>query len=207
VNKNQIYLAITGDVLQSRNTLEVDFSRLKNCLNVFNKKFNPVVPFTIQAGDEIQGLGRFNETPVSSLLWLLGNVYPMKIRWGLGKGSIESSLQESTAEMRGESFEYSREALNLAKKNKQLFACCTSEDDMEQTNIIFSLISGYLDDWNKMAYRRYLLYSDSKTIYKVAELEGVSTEAINKHMNRKKIKIVLDAVHFLDETIFNESTL
>jgi len=42
-----------------------------------------------------------------------------------------------------------------------------------------------------------------KRFIKVAEYEGVSTEAINKHMNRTKIRLVLEAVRFLDKNIFS----
>ena len=54
---------------------------------------------------------------------------------------------------------------------------------------------------------RIILYFNTKTIYKVAESEGVSTEAINKHMNRTKIRLVLDSINYLDETVLGKSTL
>jgi hypothetical protein len=185
---------------------ESDFSILKVRLNEFNEKFKPAVPFFVQAGDEIQGLIKIGDKPVLSLSWLMGMLYPMKVRWGIGKGGVDSSFQKSTADMRGEVFEYSRNALNYAKKKKQLFAYYSAEQTEKNVNVILRLISGYLDDWDKMAFRRFSLYDDSKTIYKVAELEGVSPEAINKHMNRKKLKLVLDSINFLDETIFRWST-
>jgi len=130
-------------------------------------------------------------------------VYPLKVRWGVGRGGINSTPRLSTSEMRGEAFEYSREALKVSKKKNRLFSYFSSENNRDQINLIFGLLSGYLDDWNKMAYRRCQLYSGSKTIYKVAEYEGVSTEAINKHMNRTKIRLVLEAVRFLDKNIFS----
>lgn len=205
MNKNKVYIAITGDVVQSRNATEIVFADLKKNLTSLNRQFNPAVPFTIQAGDEIQGLMSVAGKPILSLLWFLGMVYPLKVLWGIGRGTLDSSLRQSTAEMRGEAFEYSREALKISKKKNRIFSYFSSENNMDQINIIFGLFSGYLEDWNKMAYKRCQLYSDSKTIYKVAESEGVSAEAINKHMNRTKIRLVLETVHFLDKSIFSES--
>jgi len=207
MHNTQEYIAITGDVIKSRMAHESDFSIIKVRLNEFNKKIKPTVPFSIQAGDEIQGLIKYGKKPVSLLIQLLGVFYPMKIRWGIGKGSIDSSLRQSTSEMRGQAFELSRNALNYAKKEKQVIAYVADGKNLDILNIIFKLMSGYLDNWDKMAFRRYLLYSDSKTIYKVADMEGVSTEAINKHMNRRKLKLVLDTANLLDDTIFNKSTL
>ncbi|MFQ5454100.1 MAG: SatD family protein [Candidatus Zixiibacteriota bacterium] len=207
MNKNKVFIAITGDVVQSRNVTEIALIDLKKNLTLLNRQFNPTVPFTIQAGDEIQGLMSLTGEPVLSLLWFLGIVYPLKVRWGIGRGTLDSSLRQSTAEMRGEAFEYSREALKISKKKNRIFSYLSSENNMDQINIIFGLFSGFLEDWNKMAYRRCHLYSDSKTIYKVAESEGVSTEAINKHMNRTKIRLILEAAHFLDKNIFSKSTL
>ena len=207
MKQNNTYIAITGDVIHSRNTSESNFYILKEKLLEFNKKINPVVPFSIQAGDEIQGLLNFGNKPLSNIIWFLGELHPMKIRWGIGMGSLNSSIQQSSSNMRGSAFEYSRKALIYAKKNKQLFAYSSSKNDIEQNNIILKLISGIIDDWNIMAYRRCLLYFNTKTIYKVAESEGVSTEAINKHMNRTKIRLVLDSINYLDETVLGKSTL
>lgn len=207
MNNNQTYLAITGDVIKSSNVQESEFSILKVRLNEFNEKIKPAVPFSIQAGDEIQGLMGNGNHPVESLIWILKELYPMKIRWGIGKGVIDSPLKQSTSEMRGEAFELSRNALIYAKKKKQVFAFMSKEKNDDVINIIFKLLAGYLDTWDKMAFRRYFLYTESKTIYTVAEMENVSPEAINKHMNRRKLKLVYDTAHFLDESHFMESTL
>jgi len=201
------YLAITGDVIRSREMNETGFSQLKEQLLEFNRTVKPLVPFAIQAGDEIQGLMEMGSKPVLALLRFLSTVHPLRIRWGIGKGRVDSELLPSTSEMHGTAFEYSREALILAKKNKGIFSYVSSENNVEQINLIFRLLSGYLEKWNQMAYRRCQLYSDSKTIYKVAESEGVSTEAINKHLNRTNIRLVLDTVYYLDRNIFDISTL
>lgn len=180
---------------------------MKLRLDEFNEKIKPVVPFSVQAGDEIQGLIKNGKNPVSTLIWLLELLYPMKIRWGIGKGYIDSPLRQSTSEMRGEAFEFSRNALIDAKKKKQIFSFYSKEKNKEVLNIIFKLLSGYLDNWDDMAFRRFSLYSETNTIYKVAEMEGVSTEAINKHMNRKKLKLVLETTNFIDNSYFGKSTL
>ena len=201
------YLAITGDVVRSRDLSEATMGGLHTALDHFNQHFKPVVPFSIQAGDEIQGLFALDSRPLESICWLLAELFPLTIRWGIGRGAIESPLHNSTADMRGQAFEYSRKALQSAVKKKRMITFIGADQDRECINVILGLITGYLTTWNAMAFRRYRLYSDSRTIYAVAQEEGVSIEAVNKNMKRQNIRLVMEGIEFFDKIIDGKSTL
>lgn len=201
------YLAITGDVVRSRDLSEASMGGLRAALDRFNQRFIPVVPFSIQAGDEIQGLFALGSRPLESICWLVSELFPLTIRWGIGKGSIDSPLRNSTVDMRGLAFEYSRRALQSAVKKKRMIAYSSDGQDRDGINIILGLITGYIVDWNAMAFRRYRLYSVSRTIYAVAQAEGVSIAAVNKNMKRQNIRLVMEGIEFFDKIIGGKSTL
>ncbi len=204
---NRIYLAITGDVIRSRDLSEATMGGLRTVLDRFNQRFKPLVPFSIQAGDEIQGLFALDSRPLESICWLLSELFPLTLRWGIGKGLINSALRNSTAVMRGQAFEYSRAALQSAVKKKRMITFSSDDHDPDGINIILRLITGYLADWNAMAFRRYRLYNASRTIYAVAQEEGVSIAAVNKHMKRQNIRLVMEGIEFFDKIIGRKSTL
>lgn len=207
-NKNiPQWLAVTGDVIRSRELAETDMNRLRNILEICNRKYAPAVPFSIQAGDEIQGLFAGDGKPLQTIFKILTLVFPMRIRWGIGLGVIDSPLRTTTADMRGPAFEYSRKALMAANKAKQHVAINGKNIDLQALNLILKLISGIVAGWDERTYRRYGLYSNSHSIYEVARQEGVSGAAINKHINLKNIRPVIDGTEYCDKIFINRSTI
>lgn len=201
------YLAITGDVIRSRDLAEASMAGLRTAIDSFNGQFQPVVHFAIQAGDEIQGLLALDGRPLESICWLLAELYPLTIRWGIGKGAIDSPIRETTADMRGQAFEFSRAALQSANRQKKLVAVAGDLPEQSALNLILALIGGYLVTWDERAFRRFRLYNASRTIYSVAQDEGVSIEAINKNLTRKHIRLVTEGVEFFDQSIMGLSTV
>ncbi len=206
-NRNtQQWLAVTGDVVRSRELTEADMDRLRGILEICNRKFTPTVPFSVQAGDEIQSLFAGDGNPVRAIFELQAFVFPVGIRWGIGRGLIASPVRETTAEMRGPAFEYSRKALTVATDRKKIAVINAGASDFQAPNLILGLISGIIAGWNEQTFRRYCLYDASHSIYKVAQQEGVSAAAINKHINLKNIRLVLDGIDYCDNVLSEKST-
>lgn len=196
-----IYVAVTGDLVRSKEASRELMNSLPVAIEQINATHKPLVPFRIQAGDETQGLFTTDSRPFAAILDFCSELFPLKIRWGLGIGSISSAVQTSTAEMRGDAFENSRNALSKISRKKYRFAFISGGNSGREVNIILKLVSGYLDRWDERTYRRYRLYSQYGTIYRVAELEKVTPEAINKYLNRLGIREVLETVRSVDEII------
>lgn len=199
-NEN-IYVAVTGDLVRSKEASRELMDSLPSTIAQMNTTHRPVAPFQLQAGDEIQGLLSRDSQPLSALLDFCGAIFPLEIRWGLGIGSISTQVLGTTAQMRGDAFENSRSALNAILNKRYRFAFVSGGSSDREINIILKLLSGYLDRWDERTYRRYGLYSRYRTIYKVAGMEKVTPEAINKHLNRQGIREVLESVRSIDANI------
>ncbi len=204
---SESYIAVTGDIVSSRSASLEAMESLKTKLTKFNKDKKPVVPFSIQAGDEIQGLFSHEGRPIYSLLLLMSDIYPLQVRWGIGLGTITTPFQNTTAEMRGDAFEKSRRALEISQRKRRMFSCLSNDIESEYVNVVLWLISGHMARWNEMTFRRFREYAESGTIYDVAESEGVSVEAVNKHLNRRNIREVLEGVKVIEIVIASKSTL
>lgn len=198
-NLDRIYLAATGDLIRSKTASQEQMETLQSTTKKINRLHKPIVAFSLQSGDEIQGLLSLDSKPISVLMDFCGAIFPLTIRWGIGIGFISTPILSTTAEMRGTAFEFSRKALNNIKKKRYRFSLNSGGDNEQLINLIFRLVSGYLGRWNNKTYRRYKLYTRYETIYKVAEIEDVSIEAINKYIIRQGIREIMESLRFVDK--------
>jgi len=200
--KDRKYVVITGDIIKSREINTADLlENIPGYLSQINTKYNPLSHFRIAAGDEIQGLVKPSSAPFRLLLDTSGMFYPMKVKFGIGYGSISTDIKENVGQMRGEAFESARNALNSLRSNRVLFKIEGEHPAIDSMNTILMLFCSIVSSWNELVYRRYQLYSQSGSVHKVAEAENVSAEAINKHLNVHSVREIISAVKFLDRLI------
>ena len=119
----ETFLVITGDVVSSReiSNRERLQKKLASLCEEVNKKFKEfiVVKFSITIGDEIQGLIRKNSPLLQITGYFEENLYPYKMRFGAGEGSISTNFYNTTSQMDGECFFNSRQAIINAEKEKR----------------------------------------------------------------------------------------
>ena len=186
------YLCVTADIVDSRNSAnEKHLSELKQKLGLLNQELSPLVPLSLNAGDEIQGLWAATASLPKIQMLMYALLMPLKISIGFGLGSITGDLQSHTREMRGDVFILARQALDQAKKKSTNVCFKPFEGSHSNKNIILLLLASLTKKWNSQTYRRFLLYREAGNIYSVAEQEQVSPEAINKFINRHDIRTVL----------------
>lgn len=198
----QTYIVITGDIVASRKqTASQYMAKVPNILTHINKKYHPVVNFKLSAGDEIQGVILPESKPFEMLISLLGALLPLQMKCGIGVGTISTTILDDPGLMRGDAFEYARDALEQIGNSKTIVRMAGDIQKVDWINTILILLSPLLQSWDERVFRRYLLYIEHGNVEKVATLESVSGEAINKHLNAYAVRQIISAVTFLDQSI------
>lgn len=181
----KLYTAITGDLIKSReisNRAEVQI-RLQKVLDEINKQFKDVivVKFSITLGDEFQGLINSVEKSYDIIKEIQKLLYPIKVSFGVGVGSISTKIMKKTTEMDGECFIYSRNALKKAKEENRsiIYITINSIKDLS-VNTIIKLTDVIRNNWKPLHYRRIWLYEELGTFEKVAKKEKITKQMVSK---------------------------
>jgi hypothetical protein len=167
---------------------------LKSAIIQINENFSKSIeaPFMITRGDEFQGVTKDLASGLEIMLEFERLLFPLKLRYGIGKGEIQKMGSSIPIEMDGPAFHRANDAVNRAKK-KKLFLLCNSGDEANDIliNNIFLLMNSIKSRWNENNYERYWNYKSLGTFDKVAKKENVSPQAIWDSMqNMRTIDII-----------------
>jgi hypothetical protein len=167
---------------------------LKSAIIQINENFSDFIeaPFMITRGDEFQGVTKNMEVAFKIMLEFERLLFPLMLRYGIGKGEIQKMGSKIPIEMDGPAFHRANEAVNLAKK-KKLFLTCKSDNASNDLliNNIFLLMNSIKSRWNQNNYERYWNYKSLGTFEKVAKKENVSPQAIWDSMqNMRALDII-----------------
>jgi hypothetical protein len=169
---------------------------LKTAIIQINENFSDSIeaPFMITRGDEFQGVTKDLASGLYIMLEFERLLFPLKLRYGIGKGEIQKMGSNIPIEMDGPAFHRANDAINHAKK-KKLFLLCNSGDEGCDLllNNIFLLMNSIKSRWNKNNYERYWNYKSLGTFDKVAKKENVSPQAIWDSMQNMRALDIIDA--------------
>ncbi len=155
-------------------------------------------------GDEFQGLLGLEQDPFPIIDFLEYRLFPFRFRAGMGVGEITVELSQTTHSMRGMAFELARTALHRAKRENRLYAMDCAPPK-KAYDALLTLLSFIKMGWkNQMVFRRYHLSRRHGTMDKVAELEGVSKQAIRKTSHAYGFRQVIRATQVLHLSIKEE---
>lgn len=194
--KNSKYVVITSDVIESK--------KIKNLKNILIYKLHKInklfyeqllTPFTISRGDEIQAICNDIYNLPKIIRYLRYACLPIKLRIGIGIGSIENNPTTSNSwDMNGEAFFNARLAIeSLSDKNYPCTHINTfyKKSDLKgkDTNIteisintIFNLIDTIMNKWTLRQWEAVQYYSEQNTYEKAAQLIDVSWQSIQKRL-------------------------
>jgi len=180
---------------------------LKSAIVQVNEKYADVIiaPVMITRGDEFQGVVKNMASAVKIMLEFERLLFPLNLRYGLGKGTIHKMGSTISIEMDGPAFHKANEAVNLAKKKKLFINCITDDNGVDiLLNNIFLLMFAIKSRWNKNNYQRYWNYKSLGTLEKVARKENVTPQAIWDSMQNMRALDVINAecelFKYLEET-------
>ncbi len=196
VNSKNIYVAIIGDIIDSKkikNRNEVQ-QKLKHVLSKINQSYDDIIAanFIISLGDEFQGLLCQQEKVFEIINDIEMNMFPIKIRFGIGVGKIDTDiLKNNTLEIAGPAYYNARKSISILNKKKKNYekivtnAIINSGEQWdtqdELINSILSLIYISKSKWTKNAVNVIKTYiKNNYNQYDVAKELGVQQPAISK---------------------------
>jgi hypothetical protein len=194
------HAVIIGDVRGSRKmAYDVRYEGqlyLKSAIIQINEKKMDIIeaPFMITRGDEFQGVLRDLLSAFEIMLEFERLLFPLQLRYGIGRGSIQKMGSKIPVEMDGPAFHRASEALGYLKRKKQFIHCKTEDESGDLLiNTIFNLMSAIKSKWNILTFNRYWKYKELGTLEKVALDEKVSPQAIWDSMHNMRIMEILEA--------------
>ncbi|MCX7724114.1 MAG: SatD family protein [Thermodesulfovibrio sp.] len=182
---SKVYTAIIGDIVKSRNLNKREQIQelLRTTLKEINETFKDSIlsKFSIILGDEFQGLLKSPENSYLIIKEIDKAMYPVKIRFGVGIGSISTMIYENVGEMDGECFVRAREAIKSAEEiGQNIFYISGNEEKDLCLNTIFLFLDSIKSSWKEKHFKRVFLYEKLESYEKVAEKEKVSKQMISK---------------------------
>jgi hypothetical protein len=197
---DEIAVVIIADVRGSRKMAREERYEgqlfLKSAIIQVNEQFSDIIeaPFMITRGDEFQGVVHDLRNAFIAMLEFERLLFPVQLRYGIGRGIIQKMGSKIPIEMDGQAFHRANEALTHVKKMKHFMHCHIDNPNTDlMINTIFSLICAIKGRWNEVAFDRYWKYKKLGTFERVAELENVSTQAVWDSMQNMRALEVLDA--------------
>ena len=169
---------------------------LKSTIIQVNEKFAAEIeaPFMITRGDEFQGVVKNLQNAFIAMLEFERLLFPLQLRYGIGRGSIQKLGSDIPIEMDGPAFHRANEALNRVKKKKCFIQFATDDAQCDlMINTIFDLMCAIKSRWNEIAFDRYWKYKELGTFEKVSNIEKVSTQAIWDSMQNMRALEILAA--------------
>lgn len=169
---------------------------LKSAIIQINENFSETIeaPFMITRGDEFQGVTKDMASGLKIMLEFERLLFPLKLRYGIGKGEIQKMGSSIPIEMDGPAFHRANDSVNRAKK-KKLFLSCNSGNEANDMllNNIFLLMNSIKSRWNENNFERYWNYKSLGTFDKVAKKENVSAQAVWDSMQNMRTLDIINA--------------
>ena len=188
---------ITADV--NRSSLIADRAgvqhRIFRALEIVNEHYKEdlLVPFAITVGDEWQGLLRSPAMSYRIIDSFREQLDGVDVSYGVGIGSIATEFRERTAEMDGEAFRHSREALNRAKKQGREIIFKSDDASTDALlNAVCLLLATLRSKWTKRQKEKILLYKQLRNESRVAEKLGVTQGDIHQALKAGAGKVYLE---------------
>ncbi|MEJ2545499.1 MAG: SatD family protein [Calditrichaceae bacterium] len=156
---------------------------LKSSIIQINEKFSSYIeaPFMITKGDEFQGVLKKIGSVHSIVMEFERLIFPLTMRFGVGHGVIQKMGSKIPIEMDGPAFHRAQAALNVA------------------------LIYAIKERWSDISYKRYWKYQECGTYERVAQEEGVSTQAVWDSLHNSHAMEVIQAEQAIRKILCEEA--
>lgn len=175
-----VYAVLTGDIMSSRKVADRDTlqSALKAMLRDVNRAFGDIisVPFSINVGDEFQGVVVPDGRIVSLIDCVHRTLHPTRARVGVGIGAIATRFAKRSQEMDGPAFLFAREAVTQARAARPdaWLWFRTPDEEFDLAANAIALLTGLAKRrWKPLHWRRARLRDQGWSEERIAEQEGV----------------------------------
>jgi len=192
-----IYSALIADIvgskeLASRNSFQQRFLKAVNEeLNQSLRK-DTAAGFIVTAGDEFQGLLTNPAPLVAVIRHLFYGLHPVRLRYGLGLGTLSTDLQPQAIGMDGPAFYRARSAIETVTGGGVAINSGNEALDGELSNHL-SLLESVRWRWTDRQRQVTLLYYQHRNQEKVAQELGITQPAVHKHLEASRLNLVMDS--------------
>ena len=221
--KDQEYVVIIGDIIDSRNLVNrgVVQTKLKAILEAINEKYGDdiVARFKITLGDEFQGLLQTNTNILAIITTIERALSPVQLRFGVGIGTITTEINyEVSAEIDGPAYHRARAMIErMEQKEKQyteqqtniLLASDTKHKQTDELiNTIFALCYTIKSRWTARQSEIIAAFiNNEEHQYKTAAALGINQSSVNKALKNADYYAYQSALQTVDNYLnsLNES--
>jgi hypothetical protein len=201
------FACLTGDLVDSQ--LEVDRRAVQLRLEAGLARVNAehgerlVLPLAITLGDEWQGLARTLGAAFAVDFAVRRALHPLRVRSGLGWGTVSTEMRERTSLMDGPCFQRSRAAILAAKKRRGPGAVLASGDAGvdDLVNAMERLQHAVMDDWTERQFACVMAFLDHGSETAAAAALGIAQPTLHKSVASAHGKEVLALMEARDRFV------
>jgi len=203
-------IAMIGNIVSSKKIADREKTqkKLQSILDSLNSKKDKhlISPYTITLGDEFQALFNQADDLFLDAFLILQAIYPEKIRFSFGIGTIETIINRKYAiGMDGPAFHNARKGIEELTKTSYLFNVAGLENYQSNLCIMtLRLVSHNLRKWGRNRLEVFTLLYESKSVKEIAEIVQLSDKAIYKTIDVGDLKTILELFKEITK-IMNES--
>lgn len=201
-------LVLIGDIVASkriknRKEIQKKLQTLFKSINKDNK--NIISPYTITLGDEFQAVFANADSVFKNLWEILFAVFPVKVRFSLGIGGINTPINKIQAiGMDGPSFYNARNGLNELKQTSFLFNVV--HDDEKKIILIkqnLFLLSHLSSGWKETRYKILSFLYDRLSVSQIAGKMKISDKAVYKNIDAGALMNIISITKIISMEINN----
>jgi len=182
-------IAVIADLIRSRRYSPAERASIQQRINTVLEQLNEqyresvLARFLITAGDEFQGL-LSNASVLADMIWdIEADLRQADFRVGVGCGFLSTPLQDRTVDMDGPVWYAARDAVGLAKSSRRQGGVFLGFGQGEDAvlNGFARLLRELRGQWTARQFEVIQLLRQGKSQVEVAEVMGVSKQAVSKH--------------------------
>jgi len=183
------FVAVKMDMRSSRRIRDREQAqeRFLQVMDALNREFAASIQarFIVTHGDEAQGMLRPETAPdaLAAMERAIEGVFPVRLRFGIGMGTLSTPLQPAAIGMDGEAWHAASRALSLARsRRKHVVFSGFGEQTDEQLCALANLLLHLRNGWSPEQRRAIELVDAGMMQSAAAAALGVSESAISQRL-------------------------
>ncbi len=190
------YLVIIADIVASRTVSPRSRlqTHLKKALDDINRTHRGeiVSPYTITLGDEFQAVLKTPDTVFSQVHQILAAIHPVKARFAIAVGTIETRINRRQAiGMDGGAFYAARKGLEQLKKRQMLYAVSgLREPVLGLAQESLDLVSQTSGTWKRSRQQIFALLTRGLTVKTIASATRMTDKAVYKSIDAGALRTI-----------------
>ncbi|NIM14809.1 MAG: hypothetical protein GTO45_22705 [Candidatus Aminicenantes bacterium] len=202
-------IVLIGDIVSSKkipNRQDIQ-NKIKRILMELNRENRHLLsPYTVTLGDEFQGVLSRADHLFCDIISILTYVYPIKIRFSIGIGDIQTPINPNQAiGMDGPAFHNARSGIIKLKETPWLFTIVNPHDaNQKMVEQTLFLISHMFLKWKQNRFQILQRLCRDSTVKQMAQNMNITDKAIYKNIDDGGLKIIMELFSEI-EGIINRS--